>query len=216
MRDTNGSLASLLLVGVLAAAAAAAGCGGSSLQPPDSGSGGGGAGGAGGGPSTGNGGSGGSTSCALDSSYVYGDTGGFVLSTSQSTLSPPATYGFSSTSYEATPAVTTTCTATLPACDSAGVIDAADIMRDIADADVQAALAAASPPLYGRDSRNVDGTVFSLQRADGHGFLVGDDCAVPPMSLPCVPTPAGVAHFVADLRALDLQESQGTTCPRTH
>ncbi len=67
------------------------------------------------------------------------------------------------------------------------------------------------PPLYGRDQRPVDGSIFSFQRADGRGFLAGSPCGTPPTAS-CTEIPAGVARLVADLRALDQQQLQDLTC----
>ena len=113
--------------------------------------------------------------CVFDSSYRFGETGGLVAYEEMITLAPPASYR-----HTRTPRLTdppdVTCAPALPPCNSADGIDVADIMRDIGNADVQKALAMASPPLYGRDTRPVDGSVFELRREDGRGFLVGFAC----------------------------------------
>jgi hypothetical protein len=86
-------------------------------------------------------------------------------------------------------------------------------MRDIADAHVQAALRAATPPLYGNDPRPYDGTVFSFIRADGRGFFAGDACnGGGGTGTSCVPIPAGITRLVADLRALDQQQLADPSC----
>ena len=99
----------------------------------------------------------------------------------------------------------------MPACDSAA-IDVGDIMADLADADVQRAFLPAEPPIYGVDSRPVDGQVFQVRRSTGGAFLVGGDCPITSMASSCSPIPAGVAKLVAALRALDDQQLANPSC----
>ena len=98
----------------------------------------------------------------------------------------------------------TTCAPALPACDTPNAIDLADIKRDSADPDVQAALSLKTPPLYGRDLRPNDGSIFALTASTGGGFLVGAAC--PATTSSCIGIPAGIAKLVLDLRALDEQQ----------
>ena len=107
-----------------------------------------------------------------------------------------------------------TCAPPLPACNAPSAIDLADINRDLADPDVQAALQAAlhrpTPPLYGVDMRPSDGTVFLFEPSAGDPFLVGSPCPVTSSS--CMPIPAGITKLVADLRALDQQQLKDPAC----
>src|SRR5262249_53765373 len=100
------------------------------------------------------------------------------------------------------------CAPVLPACNGPA-IDVADIVHDLAAADVQSALGMSSPPTYGTDPRPVDGVIFQLLRADGHGFLAGGDCQG---SATCQPVPPGVARLVSDLQALDQQQLADPSC----
>jgi hypothetical protein len=195
------------------------GCGSSSLAPPDGGGGGGGGRGGGGGNGGSGGGSGGggggdaavehgTPSCTWDAVYRYGNNGGLVAYQDETTLTPPSSYKRTRDTFGN--AAPLTCTPALPACNTAGALDVADITADLTAPDVLAALAQATPPLYGRDTRPVDGSVFQVLRADGHGFLVGSDCTAGDTS--CTPAPAGVALLVADLRALDAQQVMDPSC----
>jgi len=146
--------------------------------------------------------------CVFNTSYRLGETGGLAAYEESFTLTPPASYR-----HTRTPRLTdppdVTCAPALPPCNSADSIDVADIMRDLAHADVQKAPAMATPPLYGRDTRPVDGTVFELRREDGRGFLVGFACG---SATGCVEIPAGIAKLVEDLRALDQQQLKDPSC----
>jgi hypothetical protein len=146
--------------------------------------------------------------CAFDAVYGYGDIGGLVAWMAAVTLTPPASYIYERTSFVAGTA-SGSCAPALPACNATDLIDVADIMRDIADPDVQRALAAATPPTYGRDTRAVDGTVFQFLRGDGRGFLAGLPCG---SVAGCTAIPVGVAQLVADLRALDTQQLKDASC----
>jgi hypothetical protein len=152
---------------------------------------------------------GGSPACELDAVYKFGMTGGHVVYEDQSALTPPASYqhtrrpsGGTTTSLSCAPA--------LPACNTANAIDVSDVMRDLNDPDVQAALKTAQPLVVGHDERPVDGSIFSVMRADGHGFMVGGDC--PLTSRSCNPIPKGLAQLVATLRALDEQQLKDASC----
>ena len=149
--------------------------------------------------------------CALDTTYRYGETGGLVAYVNETTLTPPGGYVHDRTSVITDPP-DTSCAPALPPCNVDGAVDVADIMRDVADTDAQDALAMASPPTYGRDARTFDGTIFQFIRADGHGFLAGDDCGLTTGPGGCVALPAGIVRLVADLRALDQQQLQDPSC----
>jgi len=150
----------------------------------------------------------GGTSCALAESYTYGDIGGNAISSDQVVLGPTSYwYGRIPRGPTQEPIV---CEPALPACNSADAIDLSDILRDLADADVQAALKEPKAPLFGKDLRPVDGTVFSFAAASGGGFLVGSaSCLGGEL---CPPIPAGITKLVADLRALDKQQLQDPVC----
>ena len=93
------------------------------------------------------------------------------------------------------------CSWELPACGTPGAVTLATIAADLADADVQAAFAASSAPLYGLDDRPSDGTVYSIALADGRTVLVGRACSSRP-SEPCQEIPAGVERLAQDLASL--------------
>ncbi|MEI8259501.1 MAG: hypothetical protein WCJ30_27865 [Deltaproteobacteria bacterium] len=138
--------------------------------------------------------------CAFDTSYHYGSIGGFRVAQEDSTLSPQATWSHTRTPVSGSPA---SCTQTIP-CGTSGLLDVRVVVAAIGAADVQAAMALGTDTLYGIDSRPVDGSVFSFQRAsDGHSILVGGDCGA---STSCRAIPPGVAALVTVLRNLDVQE----------
>jgi hypothetical protein len=147
--------------------------------------------------------------CSFDTTYRFGMTGGHVIYEDRVTLSPPASYQHARIPV-ATDPPSLQCSPALPACNATDLIDVADVMRDIADADVQKALAMTTPPLYGVDSRPFDGSIFSFQRSDGRGFLAGSQC--PNTSSSCIPLPAGITRLVATLRALDEQQLKDPSC----
>jgi len=148
----------------------------------------------------------------FDTIYRYGDTGGLVAYENQATLTPPSGYRYTRSAAYGTPPSDVSCAPSLPRPNSAGTIDAADVMQDLADPDVQQALAAASPPTYGVDARPVDGSIFQFLRADGRGFLAGGPCPPTTSSSTCLGVPNGVTKLVADLRALDQQQLQDPSC----
>jgi hypothetical protein len=149
--------------------------------------------------------------CAFDTTYRYGQTGGLVAYEDVATLAPPTSYRYERTSRITDPA-SSACAPTLPACGVVDLYSPADIMRAIADPDVQTALAMATPPIYGGDPRPVDGTIFQFLRADGHGFLAGGVCSGAPLPGNCVDVPAGIARLVNALQALDQQQLQDPSC----
>jgi hypothetical protein len=150
------------------------------------------------------------TACALDAVYTYGYDGGNAAFHDKTTLTPPGSYrrtrAFPNTPE---PPSDLSCAPALPACNGSS-IDVADIVRDLADADVRTAFGMASPPTYGNDPRPVDGAIFQILRADGHGFLAGADCEAG--SFCHGPVPPGVARLVSDLQALDQQQLADPTC----
>jgi hypothetical protein len=149
-------------------------------------------------------------SCVLGDTYRFGDNGGFRGSVPESTLTPPASYRHTSTPVSLPEAPVLSCAPALPACGAATLVDVSDIMRDLADPDVVQALSQTTPPLYGYDQRPVDGTMFQVLRADGHGFLAGAFCDTGAFCHGVVPL--GIARFVTDLKALDQQQLGDPTC----
>ena len=105
-------------------------------------------GGRGGAASGGQGGDGAAGSgCTFDTTYRYGETGGNAIYEDQITLAPPASFTHLRKASARAGQPDLSCAPALPACGTAAV-DAADILRDLADADVQKALAASTPPIY--------------------------------------------------------------------
>jgi hypothetical protein len=150
--------------------------------------------------------------CSIDQAYGYGDTGGLVAREDSTVLGPSLAYARTRTISSRLDGGSMTCAPMLPGCDSdsGAAVGVTRIMNDIDDADVQAALATSKEPLYGHDTRPVDGSVFQFLRiGDGAGFLVGAPCTT---SGGCVDAPAGVARLVADLRALDAQQLMDPSC----
>jgi hypothetical protein len=150
--------------------------------------------------------------CGFDTSYRYGDTGGFTAYEDVATLQPPASYTYERSSRITDPA-SSACAPALPPCGTLDLYDPADLMHAVADPDVQAALAMPTPPIYGRDARPVDGTIFQFLRADGRGFLAGGACGSGgPLPGACIEVPAGITRLVNALRALDEQQLADPTC----
>jgi hypothetical protein len=151
-------------------------------------------------------------SIAFDATYTYGDTGGFVAYEDVATLTPPTSYRYERTSRVTTPP-SSSCQMELR-CGWEDIYGPSDVMRAIGHPDVQAVLAMATPPTYGRDFRPVDGTIFQFLRADGHGFLAGSPCSggSQPGGGGCVDAPAGVTALVNLLRTLDEQQLLDASC----
>jgi hypothetical protein len=149
-------------------------------------------------------------SCDFAAAFEYGDVGGLRLYADRTYLAPGPTYR-----HQRNPArsdvVSTGCMPALPMCNATGRIGADEVTAALADADVVAALASPTPPVYGRDTRPADGTVFELARADGRGLLVGSECPSPALSS-CRPIPAGVKRLRDLLVALDAQQLATDAC----
>lgn len=147
----------------------------------------------------------------LDASYQYGDVGGLRASQDRVALTPPMSYVYTRTDFGTVGGVQS-CAPPMPPCGSA-VIDVGELVAAFGHVDVQKALAAASPPLYGVDTRPVDGTVFELLRADGRGFRVGRACQSTGTELVACPAiPAGVQALVDVLGRLDAQQLKDPAC----
>ncbi len=143
-------------------------------------------------------------SCTLGTTYVFGQDGGLVAFSDESTLSPPASYVRKRTTFRGGDGPTTmTCAPALPTCGAHDVISLLDITRDLADADVVAGFALTTAPIYGRDSRPIDGQIFFVRRADGRTVYVGGDCGAG--SSGCLAVPRGVRALADQLTALASQ-----------
>lgn len=143
----------------------------------------------------------------------WGDTGGLVVAHDESSLG--ACRNFVRTRTFSSDGGIVQCNAEIGAC-SAPSVAVGDIERALANADVVAAFAAApagTPPVYGVDSRPVDGTVFEIAR-DGKVIDVGGPCGGSSSS--CVPIPPGVAALVTVLHSLDTQELAKPACAALH
>jgi hypothetical protein len=148
--------------------------------------------------------------CTIDTVYTYGQTGGLTAYTDTTALSPAATWT-RQRSFAGDTMPPLQCMTTIPACGTANALTVGDVMGAIADPDVQAALANPPPPsgVYGVDSRPEDGAVFSFQRSDGRGFLVGMPCGGAPG---CTEIPPGLATLEGLLTALDSQQLAQPAC----
>jgi hypothetical protein len=148
--------------------------------------------------------------CTLPATFHYGPDGGLVAFHQETILSPAASYQRIRTSPGLPEAPELSCSPALPACGDSTLLDISDVLRDLADTDVVAALAMSTPPLYGLDSRPTDGTMYQVLRADGHGFLAGPACTTGEFCHGAVP--AGIMRLVTDLQALDQQQLADPSC----
>jgi hypothetical protein len=150
--------------------------------------------------------------CDFSAAYDYGDIGGLRAFVERTILQPGNRYTHVRRAVVGAPPLAS-CAPPLPACGAADAVTAFDIeQRDLADPDVRAALAQSNPPLYGRDSRPVDGTVFEFAREDGRGFLVGQECQGNSGPGTCRAIPRGIAQLVSRLRDLDRQQLRAEEC----
>jgi hypothetical protein len=144
--------------------------------------------------------------CTLPTAVTFGATGGMVSYEDQYKLAPASGLiitrnynGRGSGSVDG--ATVRSCTPTLPACGETSVVSLSTIVADLAAADVQAAFALGTTPIYGVDSRPVDGSIWSITLASGGSILVGSPCPSPTMSS-CRTTPTGVQKLADDLQSL--------------
>jgi hypothetical protein len=196
MPGMRGRIQSWLLSG-LVVGWAFAGCGSVSSNADGAG---------GGGGTTGTGGDAGT--CAFASSYTISDGGGLLPTADTATLTPPNSFRYERMVFGAD-AGRLSCEPALPTCNDAARVDVRDVEAAIAHADVQAALAAASPPLYG-ERAVADGPSFNFMRADGRGFNAGLTCNTP--SATCTPIPPGVGALIELLRGLIRQQRMDPSC----
>jgi len=137
----------------------------------------------------------------------WGDNGGLVAYRDESSLA--ACRDFQRKRSTSSDGGSLSCTTQLGACD-AGPVAVGDVERALAHPDVVAAFAAATTPVYGVDSRPVDGTVFEITR-NGRSIDVGGDCGSSPAPA-CVPIPPGVGALASVLKSLDTQELAKPAC----
>ena len=158
---------------------------------------------------SGTGGSGGGVDvgsvCALSANLTFGRDGGNSLYWDVNHLTASAftlTRNYSLRA-DRDGAATATCSPSLPPCGSADLVTLATINADLALPDVQAlwSLPQSPVPLFGTDSRPMDGTVYSIALDDGRKVLVGGQCASPTMSS-CRYIPAGLVSLTQDLQKL--------------
>lgn len=153
--------------------------------------------------------------CGLDSVYEYGSLGGRVVYRDEVTLAPSVASPTTAATYLLTrsddkASSVASCAPPFPTCGSPAALNVSDIMADILDPVVQKYLSPKGTTLLlGLDTRPIDGPIFSFQRGDGYGFLVGAPCNG---ATGCNEIPPAVAKLVADLRALDQQQLQSPAC----
>ena len=154
--------------------------------------------------------------CTLSTAVTFGATGGMVMYEDQYRLDPTAGLtitrnynGRGSSSVDG--ATVRTCMPTLPDCGASSVVSLSTIVSDLADADVRAAFALGTTPVYGVDRRPVDGSIWSIALASGGSILVGAPCASPGMNS-CWPIPAGVQRLANDLQSLAAAMIAQTPC----
>ena len=159
-----------------------------------------------GGAVAGTGGAGGNRgSCALSANLTFGHDGGNAIYWDSNRLTASTftiTRDYSSRAGR-DGATTASCSPSLPACGTADAVTIATINTDLADPDVQGlwSLPQDPVPIFGTDSRPVDGTVYSIALDDGRKILVGGQCDSPGMNS-CRYIPAGLVRLTQDLGKL--------------
>jgi hypothetical protein len=146
--------------------------------------------------------------CDVSTRYEYGEVGGLRIAVQRSVVEPGNRYTRTRSPVVGNGPVLS-CAPPLPRCGTFGAITAAELEAAFRHPDVQAALAEATPPVYGRDLRPVDDTVLEVKRADGRGFLVGAGCNAP---IGCRNIPAGIVQISRQLRDLDRQQLAAPEC----
>jgi len=205
-----------LLMSSLLAAMTAVGCGSVSSVPDGSAGAGGGAAGASGGSGGASGGSGGAIGgsggnnavCSFATTYTIRDGGGLAAMADTVRLSPPMSFSLERMFFTGDAGLLQ-CYPPMPDCNSPDRVDVSDVEAAIAHADVQAALALATPPTYGNRAV-ADGPNFNFMRSGGRGFNAGLACSVP--SATCTPIPPGVSALVELLRMLIRQQRMDPAC----
>jgi hypothetical protein len=139
--------------------------------------------------------------CVVTDTYTFGFEGGIVASFDESVLSPPSQYHHVRTYNRYASDGGTTMCAPEPDCQVMNSLGLSDVVVLLQNADVRAALSQATPPLYGHDSRPVDGQVYSIMRSDGRGMLVGTACTTDQVD--CRAIPSGIGNLVLALQMFD-------------
>jgi hypothetical protein len=148
--------------------------------------------------------------CTFTATYTLATDGFFAQLADSAILSPPQGYRHIGRFISDGGSISQiACAPTLPLCSAPGPVSVCDISQDLADSDVQQALAAPTPPFFGEDERGMDVNALSFMRDDGHGFLVG---RTPCTTAACRAIPSGIARLVADLHALDAAAILSTEC----
>ena len=143
-------------------------------------------------------------SCALPAALNFGPNGGMVSYQDQYSLDPQSGMSITRTSYgrsDVDGSAVQTCSPPLPDCWGTGRVSLANIVADLAVADVQAAFKQPATPLYGIDLRPMDGTVYSITLGSNSTILVGAACGWA-ITESCVEIPEGVQRLVEDLKSL--------------
>jgi hypothetical protein len=163
----------------------------------------------GGGGTMGGGGVGGGTGvCAFAATYTVIDSMG-LAGADTATLTPPNSFHLERNTVVSVDAGGGSCDPPLPACNDPARIDVRDVEAAIAHPDVQAALAMATPPIYG-NTGVADGPSLGFRRADGRGFTTQIGCDTP--SPTCRPIPPGINALAELLRMLLRQERMDPEC----
>jgi len=131
--------------------------------------------------------------------------GGHVATQAQSSIKPCNTFHHETGPNGGEP--TATCNSLLQKCNLGLPVNVPQLNSALADADVQAAIAAA-PVLYGGDTRPVDGSVRRID-IDGQVVDVGNDCAA---GASCDPIPEGVAALADLLWTIERQQLSFGAC----
>jgi hypothetical protein len=147
--------------------------------------------------------------CTLADTYAFGWNGGLVAFSDESTLTPPNKYDHVRT-YSRSDGGTRSCSITQLSCQGMNSFGLFDIQLALQKPDVVSAFNEPTPLLYGTDPRPVDGAVYSVRRSDGHGMLVGGDCAGGAAG--CRPISAGISVLVDILKNFDQQMLARTEC----
>lgn len=142
--------------------------------------------------------------CTLSLSMSYGAEGGLGVSIDAATIAPPALYTRTRTFSD--PAMPTRqCMVALPLCSrDAHVVTTSDLTRVLGAPAVVAAFGT-DTPVFGVDSRPVDGRILVLRRPDGESLGIG-------ASAPGSVVPAPLADVQAVLGRLDAQSTSDPAC----
>lgn len=111
--------------------------------------------------------------CELPGTLRFGLVGGMVRERERHVLTPPDQYRRRLETFDDT---TRTCSLTLPACGSPGVVDLEEILNALRHPDVVQSLSGDSTIFLGRDLRPVDGQAWRLQWFGAGEVLLGQPC----------------------------------------